>query len=89
MRDRGAYYVVREAHKVEDDQQVCLESVGSERSSTDRNQIKEAIERLVGLIEGDESHETREQHVEHLVRGAAGPGSKETEVSGEMDVQEV
>jgi hypothetical protein len=24
MRDRGTYYVVREAHKVETDQQVCL-----------------------------------------------------------------
>jgi hypothetical protein len=31
-------------------------------------QIKEAIERLVSLIEGEESHETREQHVQELLR---------------------
>ncbi|BEJ13477.1 hypothetical protein CspHIS471_0306510 [Cutaneotrichosporon sp. HIS471] len=54
LRDRGTYFVVREAHKNEADQQ-----------------IKDAIERLVGLLQGDEGRETRADEIQHLVsRGA-------------------
>lgn len=52
----------------------------------DRTQIKEAIERLVGLLEGEESRETREQQLEHLVRGSQAEGD---DVGGEMAVLEV
>ncbi|KAL7422943.1 Protein hgh1 [Cryptotrichosporon argae] len=62
LRSRGAYYVVREAHKAESDQQ-----------------IKDAIERLVSLLQGEEGQDTSKDHVEELVR-------KEAE---EMDVVEV
>lgn len=75
MRQRGAYLVVREAHKVEADQQ-----------------IKEAIERLVSLIHGEESHETKREEVSELVLSqgvAAAKEEQEEENLGEMDVIEV
>jgi hypothetical protein len=51
-------------------------------------QIKEAIERLVSLIEGEESHETREQHIAELLR-AEKAAKEEEDVGGELDVVEV
>ena len=73
MRKRGAYLVVREAHKVESDQQ-----------------MKEAIERLVSLIHGEESYETKREEVSELVlsQGAAKAEGEEEDL-GEMDVIEV
>lgn len=50
LRERGTYYVVREAHKNEPDQQ-----------------NKDAIERLVGLLQGEEGSQTRTDEIEHLV----------------------
>jgi hypothetical protein len=42
------------------------------------------------LIEGEESRETREQHVEELLRaGKAETEPEVTDVGGEMDVVEV
>jgi hypothetical protein len=93
MRDRGTYYVIREAHKVETDQPVCSSIYTYLGTMTDL-QIKEAIERLVALIEGEESHETRGQHVEELLKAdqakaEASGEAKIEEVNGEMDVVEV
>lgn len=71
LRDRGTYFVVREAHKNESDQQ-----------------IKDAIERLVGLLQGDEGHESRTDQIEHLVsKGAQGTATPAAD--DEMDVVEV
>lgn len=53
MRQRGAYYVVREAHKAESDQN-----------------IKEAIERLVSLLQGEEGRETRQDTIDDIVKKA-------------------
>jgi hypothetical protein len=50
-------------------------------------QIKEAIERLVSLIEGEESHETREQHVQELLK--AEKKQADEDAAGELDVVEV
>lgn len=49
-------------------------------------QIKEAIERLVALIEGEESRETLDQNLDELVRGKK---ADEDDLGGEMDVLEV
>ena len=83
MRDRGTYYVVREAHKVESDQQVCplLHTCGSADG-----QIKEAIERLVSLIEGEESQETSEQHIQELLKAEK---AEKAAANDETDVVEV
>lgn len=51
LRGRGAYFVVRELHKVETDQA-----------------IKDAIERLVSLIQGEEGHDTKAEHIGELVK---------------------
>lgn len=56
LRARGAYYVVREAHKVESDQG-----------------IKEAIERLVSLLQGEEGRETRQDTIDDIVKQAKTP----------------
>lgn len=64
MRKRGAYYVVREAHKNETDQQ-----------------IKDAIERLVGLLQGEEGRDTKADRLDDLVSKPA--------ANDEMDVVEV
>lgn len=56
MRQRGAYYVVREAHKAETDQG-----------------IKEAIERLVSLLQGEEGRETRQDTIDDIVKRAQEP----------------
>ncbi|OXG43804.1 cytoplasmic protein [Cryptococcus neoformans] len=71
LRNRGVYYVVREHHKVETDQQ-----------------IKDSIERLVGLLQRDESRDTKQDHIEELVRGAVKQEAEEEEM-GELDVIEV
>jgi hypothetical protein len=67
MRKRGAYFVVREAHKAETDQP-----------------IKEAIERLVNLLQGDEGRDSKQDHIEGLV-------SKEKEAAdvAEADIEEI
>jgi hypothetical protein len=49
LRKRGAYYAVREAHKVEADQQ-----------------IRDAIERLVSLIQGEEGRDSKQDAVEGI-----------------------
>lgn len=73
LRDRGTYFVVREAHKNESDQQ-----------------IKDAIERLVGLLEGEEGHESKVDELEHLERAKADAAAKKAEASiEELDVVEV
>jgi len=94
MRDRGTYYVIREAHKVETDQPVCSSTYILVLETLTDLEIKEAIERLVALIEGEESHETRGQHVEELLKAdqakaEASGEAKIEEVNGEMDVVEV
>ncbi|ORY28047.1 cytoplasm protein [Naematelia encephala] len=66
LRNRGAYYVVRELHKVEEDQA-----------------IRDAIERLVGLLQGEEGRDTLGDHIEELV-----PAQQLQEVT-ERDVVEV
>jgi hypothetical protein len=86
MRDRGTYYVVREAHKVETDQQVCLSRF--KRLSAD-GQIKEAIERLVSLIEGEESQETSEQHIQELLKAEKAEKAEKAAANDETDVVEV
>ncbi|KAL1412416.1 Protein hgh1 [Vanrija albida] len=65
LRKRGTYQVVREAHKVETDQQ-----------------IKDAIERLVGLLQGDEGADSKEDRLDEIV-------SKKSAADDEMDVVEV
>ncbi|ORX40811.1 cytoplasm protein [Kockovaella imperatae] len=69
LRQRGAYIVVRELHKVETDQA-----------------IKDAIERLVSLIQGEEGHETKMEEIDHLVRGQSGTSASKEE---DLDVVEV
>jgi flagellar biogenesis protein FliO len=49
-------------------------------------QIKEAIERLVSLIEGEESQETSEQHLQELLKAEK---AKKAEENDETDVVEV
>lgn len=50
-------------------------------------QIKDAIERLVGLLQGEEGRETRTDEIEHLVsKGGKGP---DPAADDEMDVVEV
>lgn len=51
LRNRGAYYVVREAHKAEQDQP-----------------IKDAIERLVSLLQGEEGRESKSEQLDGLVK---------------------
>ncbi|EIW66255.1 hypothetical protein TREMEDRAFT_45756 [Tremella mesenterica DSM 1558] len=70
LRSRGAYFVVREAHKVETDPQ-----------------IKEAIERLVSLLQGEESHETRVEEVSELVKVSSVHGEEDED--DELGVIEV
>ncbi|KAK4688753.1 hypothetical protein P7C73_g1356, partial [Tremellales sp. Uapishka_1] len=74
LRKRGAYVVVREAHKVEQDQP-----------------IKEAIERLVSLLQGEEGEDTRREQVDELVRIEKEQSgvSRISEVDDEMGVTEV
>lgn len=50
-------------------------------------QIKDAIERLVSLIQGEEGHETRGEQVEELVPGqkTAAPAQEDND----LDVVEV
>ncbi|WWD20849.1 hypothetical protein CI109_105326 [Kwoniella shandongensis] len=71
LRNRGAYYVVREAHKVEKDQQII-----------------NSIERLVGLLQRDEGHDTKADQVEELVKVAPKEEDEEDE-EDDMDVVEV
>ncbi|WVO16916.1 hypothetical protein L204_104602 [Cryptococcus depauperatus] len=71
LRKRGVYWVVRNLHKVETDQQ-----------------IGDTIERLVGLLQRDEGKETKEDHVEELVKGMTKNDAGEEEM-GELDVMEV
>ncbi|WVQ72728.1 hypothetical protein IAR50_002288 [Cryptococcus sp. DSM 104548] len=68
LRERGAYFVVREHHKVETDQQ-----------------IKDSIERFVGLLQRDEGRESKADQAEGFVKG----GAKVEEGEGELDVVEV
>jgi hypothetical protein len=86
MRDRGTYYVVREAHKVETDQQVCALLTRGELAD---RQIKEAIERLVSLIEGEESQETSEQHIQELLKAEKAEKAEKAAANDETDVVEV
>mgnify|MGYP002718856984 CR=1 FL=1 len=82
LRNRGAYLVVRELHKVEQDQAVCQ----THRSLTlTDSQIKDAVERLVSLIQGEEGAETKNEHIEELVQGE----KPLAEVEDELDVVEV
>ncbi|WWC98308.1 hypothetical protein V866_005199 [Kwoniella sp. B9012] len=68
LRTRGAYYVIRELHKVEKDQQIV-----------------DSIERLVNLLQRDEGNDTKDDHVQELVKG-----QKVEEVQDdELDVVEV
>ena len=89
LRNRGAYFVIRELHKVEEDQQVRFPDILSKVfSCVQMKKIKNAIERLVSLVQGEEGHETRNEEVEELVRAENGsPG--DTEALGESDVIEV
>lgn len=56
LRARGAYYVVREAHKAEGDQG-----------------IREAIERLVSLLQGEEGRDSRKDTIDALVKTVQAP----------------
>jgi hypothetical protein len=60
--------VVREAHKVEKEQNIV-----------------EAIERLVSLLQGEEGHDTRRQEVEELVK----KGEEGVIELGESEVVEI
>lgn len=74
LRRRGAYYVVREAHKVETDQG-----------------IKEAIERFVSLIQGEEGRETKQDTIDEIVKHAKDAPSGAVpprEAAEELDVKE-
>jgi len=48
--------------------------------------IIDAIERLVGLLQGEEGRETREEHVEELVPGQKAAAKAEED---DLDVVEV
>ena len=87
LRNRGAYFVVRELHKVEADQQVGFVLYPIESFSYGQ-QIKTAIERLVSLVHGEEGHDTRNEGVRELVRARRG-ALGDVEVMGESDVIEV
>jgi len=50
-------------------------------------QIKDAIERLVSLIHGEEGHDTRGEQLEELV--SATSGAADVQDPGELDVIEV
>jgi hypothetical protein len=71
LRKRGAYLVVRELHKVEKERNVSLPAGFRAETWTDSVQIIDAIERLVGLLQGDEGRETKDDLVEELVKDHA------------------
>ncbi|WVQ86231.1 hypothetical protein IAT38_008399 [Cryptococcus sp. DSM 104549] len=52
-------------------------------------QIKDSIERLVGLLQRDEGHDTKTDQVEELVQGAGKPEGAKIEEDGEEEMAEL
>lgn len=71
---------MRELHKVETDQAVSL-LLTTWETYLNSPQIKDAIERLVSLIQGEEGHDTKAEHIGELV--------KVKDEEAELDVVEV
>ena len=90
LRTRGAYLVVREHHKVEQDQAVS--HLGRSEVCEAHGQIKDAIERLVSLIQGEEGRDTKSEQLEELVKlpkAAEEKAQASTEEGNDLDVVEV
>lgn len=77
---------MRELHKVETDQAVS-DTLCPLHVHADASQIKDAVERLVSLIQGEEGQDTATDYIDELVK--QDNGTADGAEMGEDDVIEV